>query len=132
MVEAIRSGSQLGEVELAAPPGSDWCGDKKSSQGGEKGTLSGGESIACRRNCRGGNMSSLINSTPLSSFTVYFMIQLQLTTLNYVNSGQGMLLEYIMMLGEGVRESYRIPCSTIVHVCESNAYYTKYCLLKYN
>jgi hypothetical protein len=46
-------------VELAAPPGSDWCGDKKRSQGGEKGTLSGGESTACRRNCKGGNMSGL-------------------------------------------------------------------------
>ncbi len=42
MGEAIRSGSQQGEVELAAPPGSDWCGDKKRSQGGEEGTLSGG------------------------------------------------------------------------------------------
>ncbi len=45
---------------------------------------------------------------------VYFMIQLQLTTLNYVNSGLGMLLEYIMMLGEGVRVSYRIPSSTYI------------------
>jgi len=40
VVETIRSGSQQGEEELAAPPGSDWCGDKKRSQGGEKGTLS--------------------------------------------------------------------------------------------
>jgi hypothetical protein len=58
MAETIRSGSQQGEVELAAPPGSDWCGDKKRSQGGEKGTLSGGDS-ACRRNYEGGNMSGL-------------------------------------------------------------------------
>ncbi len=41
MVEPIRSGSWRGGVELAAPPGSDWCGDKKRSQGGEEGTLSG-------------------------------------------------------------------------------------------
>jgi hypothetical protein len=46
VVETIRSGSQQGEEELAAPPGSDWCGDKERSQGGEKGTLSGGESTA--------------------------------------------------------------------------------------
>ena len=59
MAEAIRSGSQQGEVELAAPPGSDWCGDKKRSQGGEKGTLSGGDSTTCHRNYRGGNMSGL-------------------------------------------------------------------------
>ena len=59
MVEAIRSGSQQGEVELAAPPGSDWCGDKKRSQGGEKEKLSGGESTACRRNYGEGNMSGL-------------------------------------------------------------------------
>ena len=32
-METIRSGSQRGGVELAAPPGSDWCGDKKRSQG---------------------------------------------------------------------------------------------------
>jgi hypothetical protein len=55
----MRSGSQRGGVELAAPPGSDWCGDKKRSQGGEKGTLSSGESTACHRNCEGGNMSGL-------------------------------------------------------------------------
>ncbi len=41
------------------PPGSDWCGNKKRSQGGEKGTLSGGKSTACHRNCKGGNMSGL-------------------------------------------------------------------------
>jgi hypothetical protein len=64
VVEAIRSGSQQGEVELAAPPGSDWCGDGKRSQGGEEGTLSGGKSTACRWNCRGGNMSGL-SSEPL-------------------------------------------------------------------
>ena len=58
-MEAIRSGSQQGEVELAAPPGSDWCGDEKRNQGGEKGTLSGDESTACHRNCKGGNMSGL-------------------------------------------------------------------------
>ena len=58
MAEAIRSGSQQGEVELAAPPGSEWCGDKERSQGGEKGTLSGGDS-ASRRNYGGGNMSGL-------------------------------------------------------------------------
>ena len=51
MVETIRSGSQQGEVELAVPPGSDWCDDKKRSQGGEKGTLSGDESVTCRWNC---------------------------------------------------------------------------------
>jgi hypothetical protein len=28
-VEPIRSGSQRGGVELAAPPGSDWCGDRR-------------------------------------------------------------------------------------------------------
>jgi len=59
MAEAIRSGSQQGEVELAAPPGSDWCGDRKRSQGGEKGTLSGGDSTTCHRNYREGNMSGL-------------------------------------------------------------------------
>jgi hypothetical protein len=59
VVEPIRSGSQRGGVELAAPPGSDWCGDEKRSQGGEKGTLSGGESTACRRNYGEGNMSGL-------------------------------------------------------------------------
>jgi len=59
VVEAIRSGSQQGEVELAAPPGSDWCGDEKRSQGGEKGTLSGGDSTAYHRNYREGNMSGL-------------------------------------------------------------------------
>ncbi len=42
-METIRSGNQQGEEELAAPPGSDWCGDKKRSQGGEKVTLSGGK-----------------------------------------------------------------------------------------
>jgi hypothetical protein len=42
-----------------ATPGSDWCGDKKRSQGGEKGTLSGGGSTACRRNYGEGNMSGL-------------------------------------------------------------------------
>jgi hypothetical protein len=52
MAEAIRSGSQQGELELAAPPGSDWCGDRKRSQGGEKGTLSGGDSTTCHRNYR--------------------------------------------------------------------------------
>ncbi len=46
-------------MELAAPPGSDWCGNKKRSQGGEEGTLSGDESTACHRNCKGGNMSGL-------------------------------------------------------------------------
>ena len=58
MAEARGSGSQQGEMELAAPPGSEWCGDKKRSQGGEKGTLSGGDS-ASRRNYGGGNMSGL-------------------------------------------------------------------------
>jgi hypothetical protein len=45
-------------MELAAPPGSEWCGDKERSQGGEMGTLSGGDS-ASRRNYGGGNMSGL-------------------------------------------------------------------------
>ncbi len=59
MVEPIRSGSRRGGVELAASPGSDWCGDKKRSQVGEEGMLSGDESTACHRNCEGGNMSGL-------------------------------------------------------------------------
>ncbi len=44
MAEARGSGSQQGEIELAAPPGSEWCGDEEKGQGGEKGTLSGGDS----------------------------------------------------------------------------------------
>jgi hypothetical protein len=59
VVEPIRSGSRRGGVELAAAPGSDWCGDKKRSQGGEEGTLSGDKSTACHWNCKGGNMSGL-------------------------------------------------------------------------
>jgi len=58
MAEARGSGSQQGERELAAPPGSEWCGDKERSQGGEMGTLSGGDS-ASRRNYGEGNMSGL-------------------------------------------------------------------------
>jgi hypothetical protein len=46
-------------VKLAAPPGSDWCGDKKRSQGGEKEKLSSGVSTACRQNYGEGNMSGL-------------------------------------------------------------------------
>ena len=76
MVEPIRSGSQQGEVELAVPPGSDWCGDEKRSQGGEEGTLRGGKSTACRWNCRGGNMSSLPSEPlrkggPMCPYTPY-------------------------------------------------------------
>ena len=76
MVEPIRSGSQQGGVELAAPPGSDWCGDEKRSQGGEEGTLSGGESIACHRDYREGNMSGLPSETlrkggPMCPYTPY-------------------------------------------------------------
>jgi hypothetical protein len=36
-----------------------WSGDKKRSQGGEKGMLSGDRSTASHRNCKGGNMSGL-------------------------------------------------------------------------
>ncbi|MFN9944366.1 MAG: hypothetical protein ACK56I_33345 [bacterium] len=58
MAEARGSGSQRGEMELVAPPGSEWWGDKERSQVGEMGTLSGGDS-ASRRNYEEGNMSGL-------------------------------------------------------------------------